>query len=206
MPDQDAAGKAAGAGVTLRPRRTQDKRRCGTEEPRQYLVAAVTGWVNRSLATATARRPCKLGARSKHRPELDILREVGGASGRPAGNARTQSGRRPGRGRIAAETIELFPPGIPVIAPDWPINSACLDALEQARAAGGRVVASDPSLEPSPLSRAPALANRPDRRSFRSGSPSATPACQGRPRPPARAGSPGNSVSASRHRRCQPGD
>src|SRR6516165_11634042 len=65
MPDQDAAGKAAGAGVTLRPRRTQDKRRCGTEEPRQYLVAAVTGWVNRSLATATARRPCKLGARSK---------------------------------------------------------------------------------------------------------------------------------------------
>jgi len=50
-------------------------------------------------------------------------------------------------GRIAAETIELFPPGIPVIAPGWPINSACLDALEQARAAGGRVVASDPSLE-----------------------------------------------------------
>lgn len=50
-------------------------------------------------------------------------------------------------GRIAAETIELFPPGIPVIAPGWPIDSASLDALEQARAAGGRVVASDPSLE-----------------------------------------------------------
>jgi lysine decarboxylase len=50
-------------------------------------------------------------------------------------------------GRIAAETIELFPPGIPVIAPGWPIHGACLDALEQARAAGGRVVASDPSLE-----------------------------------------------------------
>ena len=93
-------------------------------------------------------------------------------------------------GRIAAESIELFPPGIPVIAPDWPINSAYLDALEQARAAGGRVVASDPSLEPSPLSRAPALANRPDRRSFRSGSPSATPACQRRPGPPARARQP----------------
>jgi len=50
-------------------------------------------------------------------------------------------------GRIAAETIELFPPGIPVIAPGWPIDGASLDALEQARAAGGRVVASDPSLE-----------------------------------------------------------
>jgi len=50
-------------------------------------------------------------------------------------------------GRIAAETIELFPPDIPVIAPGWPINSACLDALERARAAGGRVVASDPSLD-----------------------------------------------------------
>ncbi|MBO0884290.1 MAG: hypothetical protein J2P17_28975, partial [Mycobacterium sp.] len=50
-------------------------------------------------------------------------------------------------GRIAAETIELFPPGIPVIAPGWPIDSASLDALEQARAAGGRVVASDPLLE-----------------------------------------------------------
>jgi lysine decarboxylase len=50
-------------------------------------------------------------------------------------------------GRIAAETIELFPPGIPVIAPGWPIDGTSLDALEQARAAGGRVVASDPSLE-----------------------------------------------------------
>jgi len=50
-------------------------------------------------------------------------------------------------GRIAAQTIELFPSGIPVIAPGWPINSACLDALEQARAAGGRVVASDPLLQ-----------------------------------------------------------
>ena len=53
---------------------------------------------------------------------------------------------RPSAG-IAAETIALFPPGIPVIAPGWPINSACLDALERARAAGGRVVASDPSLD-----------------------------------------------------------
>ena len=50
-------------------------------------------------------------------------------------------------GRIAAETIELFPPGIPVIAPGWPIHDASLDALQHARAAGGRVVASDPSLE-----------------------------------------------------------
>jgi lysine decarboxylase len=49
-------------------------------------------------------------------------------------------------GRIAAEMVELDPPGIPVIAPGWPIDGASLDALEQARAAGGRVVASDPSL------------------------------------------------------------
>jgi lysine decarboxylase len=49
-------------------------------------------------------------------------------------------------GRIAAEMVELYPPGIPVIAPGWPIDGASLDALEQARAAGGRVVASDPSL------------------------------------------------------------
>jgi arginine decarboxylase len=49
-------------------------------------------------------------------------------------------------GRVAAETIELYPPGIPVIAPGWPIDHASLDALERARAAGGRIVASDPSL------------------------------------------------------------
>ena len=49
-------------------------------------------------------------------------------------------------GRIAAETVELYPPGIPVIAPGWPIDHASLDALERARAAGGRIVASDPSL------------------------------------------------------------
>lgn len=49
-------------------------------------------------------------------------------------------------GRIAAETVELYPPGIPVIAPGWAIDSASLDALEQSRAAGGRIIASDPSL------------------------------------------------------------
>jgi lysine decarboxylase len=57
---------------------------------------------------------------------------------------RVAAGEAPGR--IAAETIELYPPGIPVIAPGWLINSASLDALEQARAAGGRLVASDSSL------------------------------------------------------------
>jgi arginine decarboxylase len=49
-------------------------------------------------------------------------------------------------GYIAAEIIELHPPGIPVIAPGWVIDGASLDALKQARAVGGRVVASDPSL------------------------------------------------------------
>lgn len=49
-------------------------------------------------------------------------------------------------GYVAAEIIELYPPGIPVIAPGWVIDGASLDALEQARAAGGRIVASDPSL------------------------------------------------------------
>jgi lysine decarboxylase len=49
-------------------------------------------------------------------------------------------------GQIAAEIIELYPPGIPVIAPGWVIDMASLDALERARAAGGRVVASDSSL------------------------------------------------------------
>jgi len=49
-------------------------------------------------------------------------------------------------GHIAAETIEIYPPGIPVIAPGWPIDDTALDALEQSRAAGGRIVASDPSL------------------------------------------------------------
>jgi lysine decarboxylase len=49
-------------------------------------------------------------------------------------------------GRIAAVMVELYPPGIPIIAPGWSIDGASLDALEQARAAGGRIVASDPSL------------------------------------------------------------
>lgn len=163
-------------------------------------------------------RPCRARPWPARQPQPQRPRNLSNAAGlavgptaagslcRPAGNAQAQSRRRPGHRPDRSADHRAVPPGISLIASGWPINSACLDALEQARAAGGRVVASDPSLEPSPLSRAPALANRPDRRSFRSGSPSATPACQGRPRPPARAGSPGNSVSASRHRRCQPGD
>jgi lysine decarboxylase len=49
-------------------------------------------------------------------------------------------------GRIAAETVELYPPGIPVIAPGWAIEAASLHALERARRAGGRVIATDQSL------------------------------------------------------------
>ncbi len=49
-------------------------------------------------------------------------------------------------GRIAAETVELYPPGVPVLAPGWVIQGCALDELERACAAGARIVASDRSL------------------------------------------------------------
>lgn len=49
-------------------------------------------------------------------------------------------------GRVAAEIVELYPPGVPVLAPGWVIHSDALDELERARAAGGRIVARDRSL------------------------------------------------------------
>lgn len=50
-------------------------------------------------------------------------------------------------GRISAELIAPYPPGVPVLAPGELITSAAVDALRQVRADGGRIAyAADPSL------------------------------------------------------------
>ena len=51
-------------------------------------------------------------------------------------------------GRVSAELVAPYPPGIPVLAPGEEITEAALDALQQARAAGVRIAyAADPALE-----------------------------------------------------------
>jgi lysine decarboxylase len=42
-------------------------------------------------------------------------------------------------GRVSAELVAPYPPGIPVLAPGEEITAATLDSLEQARAAGVRI-------------------------------------------------------------------
>ena len=50
-------------------------------------------------------------------------------------------------GRVSAELVAPYPPGVPVLAPGEVITSAALDALRAARADGGRIAyAADPSL------------------------------------------------------------
>ena len=50
-------------------------------------------------------------------------------------------------GRVCAELIAPYPPGIPVLAPGERITEETLDALGQAREAGVRIAyAADPSL------------------------------------------------------------
>jgi arginine decarboxylase len=51
-------------------------------------------------------------------------------------------------GRVAAETVAPYPPGIPAIAPGEVIQRPLLEALHEAHAAGTRIAAcADPSLE-----------------------------------------------------------
>lgn len=55
---------------------------------------------------------------------------------------------REATGRISAELIAPYPPGIPVLAPGEEITEQVLSALEEARTAGIRIAyAADPSLE-----------------------------------------------------------
>jgi len=50
-------------------------------------------------------------------------------------------------GRISAELVAPYPPGIPVLAPGEVITTGALAALRAARAQGGRIAyAADPSL------------------------------------------------------------
>lgn len=50
-------------------------------------------------------------------------------------------------GRVSAELVAPYPPGIPVVAPGEVVSAAVLDALGHARAAGVRIAyAADPSL------------------------------------------------------------
>jgi lysine decarboxylase len=50
-------------------------------------------------------------------------------------------------GRVGAELVAPYPPGIPVLAPGEVVTGAALDALTAARDAGSRIAyAADPSL------------------------------------------------------------
>jgi lysine decarboxylase len=54
---------------------------------------------------------------------------------------------REAAGRVSAELVAPYPPGVPVLAPGEVITSAALDALRAARADGGRIAyAADPTL------------------------------------------------------------
>ncbi len=51
-------------------------------------------------------------------------------------------------GRVSAELIAPYPPGVPVLAPGELISGAALDALREVQADGGRIAyAADPSLD-----------------------------------------------------------
>ena len=50
-------------------------------------------------------------------------------------------------GRISAELVAPYPPGIPVLAPGEVITAGALDALRTCQAQGGRIAyAADPTL------------------------------------------------------------
>jgi lysine decarboxylase len=50
-------------------------------------------------------------------------------------------------GRISAELIAPYPPGVPVLAPGERVTADALDALREVKADGGRIAyAADPSL------------------------------------------------------------
>jgi arginine decarboxylase len=50
-------------------------------------------------------------------------------------------------GRVSAELIAPYPPGVPVLAPGELITAAAIDALRAVAADGGRIAyAADPSL------------------------------------------------------------
>ena len=50
-------------------------------------------------------------------------------------------------GRISAELIAPYPPGVPVLAPGERVTAEALDALREVKADGGRIAyAADPSL------------------------------------------------------------
>ena len=51
-------------------------------------------------------------------------------------------------GRVSAELVAPYPPGIPVLAPGEEVTLDAVDALLAARAAGSRIAyAADPTLE-----------------------------------------------------------
>ena len=50
-------------------------------------------------------------------------------------------------GRVSAELVAPYPPGIPVLAPGEEVTLDAVDALRAARAAGGRIAyAADPTV------------------------------------------------------------
>ena len=51
-------------------------------------------------------------------------------------------------GRVSAELIAPYPPGVPVLAPGELITAAAIDSLREVKADGGRIAyAADPTLE-----------------------------------------------------------
>ncbi|MDA8322537.1 MAG: decarboxylase, partial [Actinomycetota bacterium] len=51
-------------------------------------------------------------------------------------------------GRVSAELIAPYPPGVPVLAPGELITAEAIESLRQIKADGGRIAyAADPSLE-----------------------------------------------------------
>jgi len=81
---------------------------------------------------------------------------------RPSGNLVADLPRRPAQpgpararatreldaaaGAVAGETVEAYPPGIPILVDGFEITAGALDHLRALRAGGAQVIATDPAL------------------------------------------------------------
>ena len=49
-------------------------------------------------------------------------------------------------GKVSAELVEVYPPGIPVILEGFRVSADAVDYLRETRDRGGTIIARDPSL------------------------------------------------------------
>ena len=122
---------------------------------RDTIVALVSLGRHGRLPRPSRRRPLSTSvARHRGEPRPVVDRAAYRVDRSPSMPPRRRSSRRARRspidravGRVCAELVAPYPPGIPVLAPGEQITDAVLDALDRARADGVRIAyAADPTL------------------------------------------------------------